>query len=300
MSHSQEISFDFLFGFEVFFFTYVIAQLLYGIRQRKFPHPLPSSKQSTIPRTCFLWSVTPTFRDPNLIPFFFPSGKDLSRPNFGDPLHLSPPLLLLDLLLHQMSLTPDPPPFPAILWGTLSARLAQLSPRPPPLQLVPLPPFSLVPISYSLPLSPRISDWGKGRKYSGTNPVGEEKGGSPPPLLESQITFPAVEKKDEERKISLRHSFTPPQKVGNFAYFPSFSSPSPQGRQADRERGGGGGGEKFLLQSSPPWWWRRRRIGNNSSSALFCLGKQPSFSNNEYKGIIVVAAVVAPDDERKE
>ncbi len=222
----KKIPLTFSLALKFFSSRYVIAQLLYGIRQRKFPHPLPSSKQSTIPRTCFLWPVTPTFRDPNLIPFFFPNGKDLSRPNFGDPLHLSPPLLLLlDLLLHQMSLTPDPPPFPAILWGTLSARLAQLSPRPPPLQLVPLPPFSLVPISYSLPLPLRISDWGKGRKYSGTNPVGEEKGGSPPPLLESQITFPAVEKKKTRKGKSP--SATPLLLLKKWETLRIFPPPSP-------------------------------------------------------------------------
>ena len=245
----KKIPLTFSLALKFFSSRYVIAQLLYGIRQRKFPHPLPSSKQSTIPRTCFLWPVTPTFRDPNLIPFFFPNGKDLSRPNFGDPLHLSPPLLLLlDLLLHQMSLTPDPPPFPAILWGTLSARLAQLSPRPSPLQLVPLPPFSLVPISYSL--SPNFG-LGKGEEIFGhkSSRGGKGRVASATPRITNY--FPGGGKKDEERKIPLRHSFAPPQKVGNFAYFPSsFSSPSPQGRQADGERGGGGG-EKFLLQSSP-------------------------------------------------
>ncbi len=195
----KKISLTFSLALKFFFSRYVIAQLLYGIRQRKFPHPLPSSKQSTIPRTCFLWSVTPTFRDPNLIPFFFPNGKDLSRPNFGDPLHLSPPLLLLlDLLLHQMSLTPDPPPFPAILWGTLSQPVSLSCLLALPLfNLSHFPPF---PLCQSHIPSPRISDWGKGRKYSGTNPVGEEKGGSPPPLLESQITFPAVEKKTRKGK----------------------------------------------------------------------------------------------------
>ncbi len=81
------------------------------------PLPSSSSKQNTIPRTCFLWSVTATFRDPNLIPFFFPNGKDLSRPNFGDPLHLPSPPPPRPLLLHQMSLTPDPPPFPPFYGG---------------------------------------------------------------------------------------------------------------------------------------------------------------------------------------